>query len=404
MKTLCRRKGLVVFIIASVFILLGYGGRAPMMIEKIGDYTAQLFTGDLSFHKFTSNIEELITNNLTYHDALIDLNSLLQRSMGENYIVKDSSPIVKMQNGYLVNEQSLLADQKIDECSEKIEAFYRYARDAGAGFLYVMCPTKGYHGAFPDGIENNIPANCDRFARALTDRGIPSLILQDRMDEAGLREEEAYFITDPHWTPETGLWAMGEICGTLDDLYGFDYSAEYADLSNYEIETYEDWFLGSLGKKTGRYFSELGVDDIDLITPKFETQLTEAQPFKEEMRTGEFLDTVLFMENLEERDFYGKNPYATYSGGDFRLQILTNHLNPNGKRMLVIRDSFACAVTPFLALEASEIYTVDLRNYSYYVGEKLSAYDLIEEYDPDYVLVIYTGVSPADGSGRLDFE
>ena len=54
-----------------------------------------------------------------------------------------------------------------------------------------------------------------------------------------------------------------------------------------------------------------------------------------------------------------------------------------------IRDSFACTVTPFLALQAKELHVIDVRNYSYYVGEKINVYDYIEEIQPDYVIVEY---------------
>jgi hypothetical protein len=128
--------------------------------------------------------------------------------------------------------------------------------------------------------------------------------------------------------------------------------------------------------------------------------MIESQPFKDQVREGRFEDTVLYSENLE-RDYYGKNPYATYSGGDFRLQIIRNNLNPEGARILVVRDSYACVVTPFLALNASEVHVCDVRDFDF-VGEKLNIADYIQEIHPDYVLVVYGGVTEV-GSDKLDF-
>ena len=50
----------------------------------------------------------------------------------------------------------------------------------------------------------------------------------------------------------------------------------------------------------------------------------------------------------------------------------------------MIRDSFACAITPFFALQCSQLTTIDLRAYQ---GE-----DLLEDIagmDPDLVVLLY---------------
>ena len=105
-----------------------------------------------------------------------------------------------------------------------------------------------------------------------------------------------------------------------------------------------------------------------------------------------------------EKDLYKKNTYAAYSGGDFRLQIMRNELNPDGKKILLIRDSFACAVAPFLALQTSELHICDMRNFEYFAGDKFYMDNYIREINPDYVLVLYSGVNPVGGSlGKYDF-
>ena len=109
------------------------------------------------------------------------------------------------------------------------------------------------------------------------------------------------------------------------------------------------------------------------------------------------------MENMK-KDYYKINTYATFSGGDFRLQIIKNNLNANGKKVLLIRDSFACVVAPFLALQTSELHVCDVRDYEYYVGDKLNIDEYIKEIKPDYVIVLYTGVSRIEElHGKYDF-
>jgi len=138
-----------------------------------------------------------------------------------------------------------------------------------------------------------------------------------------------------------------------------------------------------------------------VIIPKFATNLTVEQPIKQEIREGRFEDTVLYMENLK-KDYYNNNTYATYGGGDFRLQIVKNNLNQDGPKIVVVRDSFACVVTPFLALHTSELHVCDVRDGDYYVGDKVNIEEYIKQVQPDYVIVLYTGVDDPSSS-RYDF-
>ena len=193
------------------------------------------------------------------------------------------------------------------------------------------------------------------------------------------------------------------MCSHLNKLYGFEYNEQYTDLKNFNIETYEDWFLGSYGKKTGRFIVSGGAEDIDIITPKFDTDLTQEQPFKNEIIRGPFDETVLKKTHINTKDYYGRNPYATYSGGDFQLQIIKNHLNPEGKKIIMIRDSMACVVTPFLSLNASELHILDMRDFANVSGERINVYDYINQEKPDYVIVLFAGIKTL-GSEKYDFE
>jgi len=166
---------------------------------------------------------------------------------------------------------------------------------------------------------------------------------------------------------------------------------------NYSFQTYPDLFLGSEGKKVGRFFTPLGLDDFSVITPDFETRLTVRDYTG--TRTGAFADTLLVEKNLHTQDPYLANPYVVYTGGDYPLQTIQNHLNESGETILVIRDSYACAVTPFLSLTAGEVHTVDVR---YWNGteEADTILDYVEVLQPDHVVVLYAGISPH----MFDFE
>ena len=324
-------------------------------------------------------------------------NSVKDNVLGTEVIKKDADTIiVKSDNDSLYNPKPYVSDSELKELAAHIKGLMKKTQESGAAFLYCAAPVKEVFIASPQYIENEARDNYERFISFLDASDIPTLNLYQRLKQDGASENDLFFRTDHHWKPTTGFTAYQAICEELNTRYGFSYNAEQLDIDNYTIDDYTNWFLGSSGKKVGTYFTWKGADDFDLITPKFETHLTESQPFKNENRTGSFEESVMYTDNINGKDYYNKNPYATYSGGDFRLQIIKNDLNPSGKKVLIIRDSFANVVTPFLALQTGELHVVDIRDYDYYVGDRFSVYDYIDEIHPDYVLVLYSMIEPIE--------
>lgn len=254
----------------------------------------------------------------------------------------------------------------------------------------------------PDNIRNFAGENYYQFLELMKDSTIPCNDFTDVIQSSQKSNKDMYYITDHHWNAKSGFNATNAICEELKELYGFSYNEEMNHIDNYNIINYLDLFLGSYGKKVGLHFTQFGADDFEVIFPKFVTKMTEVQPFKNEERNGSFEDTVLFKDNLL-KDYYHINTYSTYGGGDFRFQIMKNNLNPNGKKILLIRDSFASVVAPFLSLNTRELHICDMRSYEDFVGEKINVEEYIKEIKPDYVIVLYVGIRDVNKDGWYDF-
>ena len=77
-----------------------------------------------------------------------------------------------------------------------------------------------------------------------------------------------------------------------------------------------------------------------------------------------------------EAILYGNMPYVKIS----------NYKNPNGPRILMIRDSFAACVAPYLAESCSELILIDTRvSYGVFSGSIISC---INDFKPDVVLAL----------------
>lgn len=391
------KKGLVVFAAFLLLVLYGFRTEPIYTLKETVKAPLMVLCGKESLTEMKEKLTAVYDGErLAYHHTLIDLNSLYLRYSGAKSVKKEDSTIVVTQDKLLTDAMGMVSDESMRESVSAVDKLYRYCQDAGTDFLYVACPVKGYRAGFPAGIDNYATSNYDRFCGQLKQSGIPTLVMQEKMDEEGITRSDAFFVTDHHWTPETGFWATTKILEELEQRYRIPYHTEYTDLENYNITVYEDWFLGSHGRKVGAYFLDSGPDNISVITPKFDTSFIAELPFRNDCRSGSFSETVLSMDRLLEKDLYEENAYTTYCGGDFRMQIFRNQLAENNRKVLIIRDSFACVVAPFLALQNSTLYLVDLRDFA---DEKPNVYRLIDEIQPDCVLILYSLIP-----GIFDFE
>ena len=387
------KKRVVIFILVGIFVFTGYCSPRYLRSLAVNGYYLLVSKFDTSTFIQETNF---YANRTAYFQELMECNSLLMRVTGKRVVPKNDGVVIRLDNNYLYTSWKKIDIEAINDCASSVEELYKTAQKNDADFLYVFAPSKGMNVTYPLGIENSLNENCNNLLNALKTRNIPLLNLYDEMKKDNISEEDMFFVTDHHWKPEFGIWATQKICENLRYSYDFEYDQRVVDLDYYNQRVYEDWFLGSIGKKVGSRFTRLGADNISILTPKFKTKLVEEQPNKNEKREGDFTQTLLFFENIEKKDYYNLNPYAVYSGGDFRLQIVKNLRTKSNDKIVIVRDSFSCVITPFLSLSAKEVHIIDVRNYESYVGKKNNVHEYIEIIKPDYVIVCYNGVSIDD--------
>lgn len=399
---------IILFVFAFLFIAFGFNKNYYAYFESVVYDGLQDIKANESIMGIIDNtksrIEKISVDKLRYHNDLMDLDSIRQNLLNTKAIYKDDTVLVKSKDGMLSTPQDkLISENELQDISSKIADLKNKTEENGGKFLYVAVPSKSDYLEYPLNVEDFSARNFDNFIPILEKNKVPTLDMRKVFSKYDYRD--LYFYTDHHWTIKAGFLTVESILDDFENRYGFEYDKKFCDINNYNVKTYKNHFLGSTGKKTGTYFTWHGADDIDLITPKFDTDLIEMQPFKNQIRKGKFEDTVLYMEHIAEKDFYGKSPYCVYSGGDFRLQIIKNNNNVNGKKVLLIRDSYACVIAPFLALNTSELHITDMRDISSFVGKKVNVYEYIKEINPDIVMVLYNGVYDFEKSiGLYDFD
>ena len=382
----------VLFVISGLF--------SVPALHDIGGNILILIRGQSDVRKTTSTLESITSDKLNYHSMLMDINSFKENLLGTRIVPKEDITIIKTDSGCLLEQTEPMLPDEILQVVQSIDELRTAAEAGGAKFLYCAVPGKEVFHSDPPNARNFARQNFRLFLSEMASKEIPVLDFTEQL-KRNQSEYPIFYNTDHHWTVRAGFDATGAILEELRGRYGLEYDSALTDLSNYHIEHYPHWFLGSYGKKVGTYFTWQGADDFELITPDFQTDLTEELPLENRTRRGDFKESALKMPAME-KSYYEINTYATYSGGNFHQQILTNHLNPQGAKVLLIRDSFACVVGPFLSLSLGQLHECDMRRDDYFVGDKLNMADYIQEIKPDYVLVLYYGVRDIS-NGRYDF-
>ena len=334
---------------------------------------------------FGGGAEAAANEDLDREHWFIQLFGGFQRLTGRRVVedVSGENHVAKLDNGTL-NFVSLDAQQKdVTENGEKTVAFQQALSEMGIDHLFVLNPQKigRQDGVLPVGVHNYANQEADAFLTILDRAGSDYLDLRPYFEGNG-NYADWFFRTDHHWRPEAAFYAWSILNEELTQRYGLAMRGELADPELWETQVLEDFFLGSQGKRVGTLYA--GLDDFTIYTPNFDTNLTyscQAYGFE---RTGSFNQSVCFPERVAERDLFGGNPYTYYSGGDYPLATMTNHNYEEGPRILIIRESYACTLAPFLALSSGEVITVDLR---YFEGDLL---ETIQSLQPDLVITLYT--------------
>ena len=176
--------------------------------------------------------------------------------------------------------------------------------------------------------------------------------------------ERLYYRTDHHWTTEGAYRAY---CLLMDKL-----GQPSVPRDDFTVEQIAD-FYGTSYSRSGLWLTD--PDTIELWTDPAMQAVTTAYDANLAPVTRE---GMFFREYLEDADKYP----VFLSGNHARVHIETNA--DSGKRLLVIKDSYAHALAPFLAEEYSTIDLIDLR---YFKQQTISSW--LEENPADEILLVY---------------
>ncbi|WP_335926382.1 DHHW family protein [Paenibacillus lutimineralis] len=305
---------------------------------------------------FTSDFEKYVSDQFIYRDIWIGVKTDTDRITGK----KESNGIYLGKDGVLIQNFIPPAEEDLQEKVDAIQAFDQATPGLNKYVMLVPTAASLYKDKLPKyAMVGDEEAYLGKVRRLLP----PSIHFIDVFPALNAeREQSVFYKTDHHWTTEGAYVAYLELCKQM----GLTPQSK----EDFNIQRATGEFYGSLYSKSG--FRHLQPDSIDLYLPKDPENYTVTYVDEEEST-----DTLYAMEQLQKKD-----KYAVFLNGNHALiHIKTAH--PDGKKLLVVKDSYANSFIPFLLKHFSEIDVVDLR---YYDGELTS---FVNEHDIDDMLLLY---------------
>lgn len=168
---------------------------------------------------------------------------------------------------------------------------------------------------------------------------------------------EDYYDTDTHWRQEK----ITDVVQRLATAMGTDISAEYTQV------VLDSPFYGVYAGQSALYCEP---DTIVYLTNDTIAGLQV-----------EGADAVYDLKKADSRD-----PYEMFLSGNQPVTKVINPQNPQGKRLILFRDSFGSSIAPLLAQGYSEITLVDLR----YINSQLL--DRFVDFENADVLFLYSTI------------
>lgn len=161
------------------------------------------------------------------------------------------------------------------------------------------------------------------------------------------KNEDIYFRTDHHWTGLGAYYASQQFASVA--------GVDFADLSTYTVNV-RPGYIGTMYKYTN-YSPTLLNNPEDFVTHI--PRATYTATFYDQQLGGGRVHDIYWYVKDEKRSSW----YSTYLAGDaYSVHIKSNACN-NGRKLLIVKDSYGNALAPYLLESFEEIYIVDGRTF-----------------------------------------
>ena len=182
MKKFNKNSLLFVFVIIFIMFGLSLGTIRPILGS-----IKNILTGSFSIEEAKDNISTVTNEELTYHNLLMDFNSVKENFLSTRVVKKEDTIVVKSDSGSLIGQSKKIDIIEIKNVVKRIDTLKTVSENNGASFLYCAAPTKELYEIAPQNVENHSKENYDLFLSELANSNIPTINSAMNEEDNGIK-------------------------------------------------------------------------------------------------------------------------------------------------------------------------------------------------------------------------
>lgn len=321
--------------------------------------------------KFTKEYEAYITDQFPFRDFWVEVKASSERLLQK----RDNNGVYLGKDGYLLQKVDKVDEEILNKNLQAINIFGK--NNTGSKIYFLLAPNSVeiLKDKLPPFASSENQLNIINSVQNKLDSSINFIDGYKALSEH--KDEYIYYKTDHHWTSFGAYYAYNY----LGSKMGYTPLA----IEDFNVEKVTDEFYGTLYSK-GNYRTASS-DSIHIFKPK-----------KEPSYTVEYLDTNTSSHSLYEfKHLNSKDKYSLFLDGNHALTVIKTDINKD-KKLLVIKDSYAHSLIPFLTNNYGEIHVMDLRYFNMSVGNYMKENNIGE------VLLVYNILSFVEDSSIMNLK
>ena len=310
--------------------------------------------------QFMRDFETYTTDQFIGRDAWVDLKARTERALGK----KENNNVYFADNDTLITRFDQPA---ADRVTENLNYVNKFVENVDIPVVFSLIPTQAciWADRLPEGAPNASQTDLMAQAQGAVTGAAWADVYTPLMEH---KDEDIFYRTDHHWT------SLGAYYGYTGLASALGYTP--VPLTDYTPTVRSTEFYGTVFSSSGvRWVKPDTITTYvpdDGITVVSHTYDNSGNPVEEQR--------ALYVESF----LSVKDKYSIFLGGNQSLGVVTNTNNPDGPKLLIIRDSYADSLVPFLTAHYSEIHLIDPRYYH------LSVKDYVAQNGIDQALVLYS--------------
>lgn len=305
------------------------------MLAKVPKFKIE----DLIDGEYVDKLNDYINDHFVFRDIWLKINATEELILGKS----ENNGVYIGKDGYLFEKITYTneSQEKINNLVQSINNFYE---NTNITTYFLLIPTSTYI------YQEKLP----RFAETINQQELIDSIYNMSKNIKVInvtnvlkenKEKNIFFKTDHHFTTEGAYLTYLEFCKI----------ANIKPITEYAKEQVSDSFLGSFDSK-----AQIINQEKDKIEVYKNSNNTEGLTVDYDKETTNSIFNEDFLKQKDKYSYF-------LNGNNAKVVVKTNQ--KNGKKLLVIKDSFAHIMAQFFCQNYEEIHFIDPRYYTYSIEE-----------------------------------